>query len=327
MYFDFEDYRPDITPIGSVIPVREGVLLAIAFQFLLGMVIWRWPYWFPEDLNAKAARALSLQQQLQDQARFVFVQPRVERPAPKRPPPTADLSDRDRLARSPERAPTQTNPLPFSRGNSFNRVDEPNVPREVARGQGPQPEPNPGQNAQNQPSASSDPAANAFNVTESKSSMQLPARPQGPPANNTGRGGASGGSLGESLRNLQRYVQGESFDNQGGGGQFGPEIQFDTKGVEFGPWIRRFIAQVKRNWFIPYAAMSQKGHVVITFNVHKDGAITDLAVVGPSPIDPFNNAAFGALASSNPTQPLPPEYPADKAFFTVTFFYNETPAR
>ena len=27
----------------------------------------------------------------------------------------------------------------------------------------------------------------------------------------------------------------------------------------------------------------------------------------------------------NPTQPLPPEYPSDKAFFTVTFFYNETP--
>ena len=30
--------------------------------------------------------------------------------------------------------------------------------------------------------------------------------------------------------------------------------------------------------------------------------------------------------SSNPTQPLPPEYPSEKAFFTVTFFYNETAA-
>ena len=197
----------------------------------------------------------------------------------------------------------------------------------MARGQGPQPEPAPGRSAQNEPPAqASDQAANAVKAPESQSTLQLPARPQGPPAN-TGRGAASGGSLGDALRNLQRYVQGESFDNQGGGGQFGPEIQFDTKGVEFGPWIRRFIAQVKRNWFIPYAAMSMKGHVVITFNVHKDGSITDLSVVGPSAIEPFNNAAYGALASSNPTQPLPPEYPADKAFFTVTFFYNETPAR
>ena len=89
--------------------------------------------------------------------------------------------------------------------------------------------------------------------------------------------------------------------------------------------IRRFIAQVKRNWLIPYAAMSMKGHVIITFNVHKDGSITDLTVVGPCPVDAFNNAAFGALASSNPTQPLPPEYPSERAFFTVTFFYNESP--
>ena len=31
----------------------------------------------------------------------------------------------------------------------------------------------------------------------------------------------------------------------------GATIQFDTKGVEFGPWLRRFVAQVRRNWFVP----------------------------------------------------------------------------
>jgi TonB family protein len=118
----------------------------------------------------------------------------------------------------------------------------------------------------------------------------------------------------------------ETFDNQqGGGGQFGPEIQFDTKGVEFGPWIRRFVAQVRRNWYIPYAAMSMSGHVVIQFNVHRNGVITDLTIVGPSAFAALNNSALGALASSNPTQPLPAAYPADKAFFTVTFFFNEAP--
>jgi TonB family protein len=71
--------------------------------------------------------------------------------------------------------------------------------------------------------------------------------------------------------------------------------------------------------------MALKGHVVLTFNVHKSGAITDLAIVQPSGVDAFNHSAFNALAGSNPTQPLPPEYPADRAFFTVTFFYNETP--
>jgi TonB family protein len=326
MYFDFEDYRPDISPVGRVISIREGVLLAFILHLLGVIVILLSPKLFPEDLQVKAARVLAAQEQrLRDQARFVFVQPRVERPVP-RPPDRGEASDRDRLARSPESAPKPTNPLPFARGNSVERVDEPRRPREVARGQGPQPEPAPGRGQTDPaPSNATEPAPNNLKVPESQSALQLPARPQTPQTGAGGRGATSGGSLGDALRNLQRYVQNESFDNQGGGGQFGPEIQFDTKGVEFGPWIRRFIAQVKRNWFIPYAAMSQKGHVVITFNVHKDGTITDLAVVGPCPIDAFNNAAFGALASSNPTTPLPPEYPSDKAFFTVTFFYNEPP--
>jgi TonB family protein len=71
--------------------------------------------------------------------------------------------------------------------------------------------------------------------------------------------------------------------------------------------------------------MTFKGHVVLTFNVHKDGRITDLEILQPSSVDAFNAAAYNALLASNPTQPLPPEYPADQAFFTVTFFYNETP--
>ena len=82
---------------------------------------------------------------------------------------------------------------------------------------------------------------------------------------------------------------------------------------------------MKRNWFVPYAAMSLKGHVVITFNVHKDGRISDLQVLRPSDVAAFNNAALNALATSNPTMALPPEYPSDKAFFTVTFYYNEAP--
>lgn len=112
---------------------------------------------------------------------------------------------------------------------------------------------------------------------------------------------------------------------QSGSGQFGPEIRFDTKGVEFGPWIRQFVAQVKRSWFIPLQAASMKGHVVITFNVQKDGTITDVEIRTPSEVDAFNTAARGAISTSNPTQPLPPEYPAEKAFFTVTFYYNEVP--
>jgi TonB family protein len=131
--------------------------------------------------------------------------------------------------------------------------------------------------------------------------------------------------LGEALRNLQKYVDKESFNNNQGQAQNLGPLQFDTKGVEFGPWLRRFVAQVRRNWFVPYAAMTFRGRVVLQFNIHKDGHITDIAVVAPSDINAFNLAANNAILGSNPTEPLPPEYPEPKAFFTVTFYYNEQP--
>ena len=51
----------------------------------------------------------------------------------------------------------------------------------------------------------------------------------------------------------------------------------------------------------------------------------DVTVVRPSEIESFNTAAVNALLASSPTEPLPKEYPDDKAFFTVTFFFNESP--
>ncbi len=112
-----------------------------------------------------------------------------------------------------------------------------------------------------------------------------------------------------------------------GEGQFGDTLQFDTKGVEFSPWVRRFLAQVRRNWLVPQAAMSLRGRVSVSFNVHKDGTITEIVVVGPSKIEDFNRSSLNAITASSPVQPLPAEYPDEKALITITFYYNETPPR
>jgi len=135
-------------------------------------------------------------------------------------------------------------------------------------------------------------------------------------------------SLGNSLRNLQQFLQTQSVDTQDTGdkGDLG-DFKFDSKGIDFNPWLRRFVAQVKRNWFVPQAAMMMRGHVVIQFNVLRNGTITDLKIVQSSGIPPFDTAAFNSLKLSNPTVALPPDYPDDKAFFTVTFHYNESIGR
>ena len=321
IHFDFDDRYQDELIVGSAISRREAVLLSVVFHALLGLFFMFGPQIpvvrelfqrNPEELQAlrEAARPP------REDRTFVFVQPRVDLEA-QRPPERGEASDRDRTAQAPERAENPTNPLPFSRGNTRERIEAAEMER--ARGPESPAPPSPGEAAEPSQPSSGEPAE------------RLPASEGGRltvPRDAPRQARAGSGALGEALRNLQRYVQEGNFDNQGGeGGQFGPFIQFDTKGVEFGPWVRRFVAQVKRNWFIPYAAMTMRGHVVLQFNVHKDGRITDVAIVGPSSIEAFNNAAQNAILTSNPTAPLPPEYPSDRAFFTVTFFYNEEPPR
>jgi hypothetical protein len=124
---------------------------------------------------------------------------------------------------------------------------------------------------------------------------------------------------------LQKYADMAAFEDPKAHSSWQPpgSIQFDTKGVDFERWIRRFKAQVYRNWNVPKQAMSLHGHVVVTFFVHKDGALTNVQVIGKSGVEDFDLASSHALVGSNPTEPLPPEYPSEKCFFTVTFFYNE----
>jgi TonB family protein len=101
-------------------------------------------------------------------------------------------------------------------------------------------------------------------------------------------------------------------------------IEFDSKGVEFGPWLKAFVAQVRSNWMIPVRVMTEKGHVVVTCRVRKDGTIVDISLVGRSSVNEFNLSARNALASSSPTMPLPSEFPDESAFFTITFFFDAT---
>jgi TonB family protein len=314
MYFDFDDRYQDIEPVGSAISRREGVVLSVVVHAGIVLLMVFGPQLLPAELfQQREEQQLAQAEPPEEQPRFVFVQPRVELETPK-PPPRAEASDRDRAQRSPEIVERPSNPLPFARGNSSERVEA--APDERAMGRGPAPEPAP---------PAPPPAPSGIESTPLPDGGQLAAQREAERLAQQQQVRPPGGQLGDALRNLQRYVQKESFNNpQGGGTEFGP-LQFDTKGVEFGPWIRRFIAQIRRNWFVPMAAMTMRGHVVLQFNVHKDGRITDITVAKPSAIESFNTAAYNALAASSPTTPLPPEYPDEKAFFTVTFYYNESP--
>jgi TonB family protein len=321
MYFDFYDDRPDYLAINRDVERLESLLhliIAVSVAFFLDVVgvivLFVLATMPPSDAAKRAAQAA---QTREGPTRFVFMQPLRDMPS-KTARVDAPNSDLNRRAASPERSPNPTNPLPFSRGNTPDFIDQPSrtPPSRMTRTEPQQPQEapqQPGQNGQNGQNGSPNPLSAA-----------------GPPSM-MARNGATGapgapGPLTAAVANPFRYAQGEVFDNPGGeGGQPQAAIQFDSKGADFGPWLRRFIAQLKRNWLVPMAAMTMKGHVVVTFNVHRDGSITDIDVIAPCPVTAFNRAAAGALVSSNPTYQLPPDYPSDRCFFTVTFYYNETP--
>src|SRR5437868_5035597 len=99
MYFDFEDYHPSIEPVGRALTRLEMVLLTIIFHLLMVILVLVSPKWLPrflpKFLQTVPAPAIALQQ-AREQPRFVFVQPRIERPVFK-PPPRSEASEHGRV--------------------------------------------------------------------------------------------------------------------------------------------------------------------------------------------------------------------------------------
>jgi TonB family protein len=309
IHFDFEDRYQDELVVGNAISRLDRGVLSIVVHTLLLLAIFFGPrLMLLTKSQAELQREQQAQQPQDDNRTMVFVQPRIDMPSPKAPD-RAELSDLNRKAATKVPPPQPKNPLPFSQGNSFERTES--AENQRARGE-----------------KTPQPPTPQAPKPETQIARNLPPADNGLIRPNDETRAAPSGALGDALRNLQRYVQNQTFNNpQGGANDPGSEIQFDTKGVEFGPWLRRFVAQVRRNWFVPQAAMTFHGRVVLQFNIHKSGHITDVVVVQPSDIQSFTLAAVNAIKGSDPTEPLPPEYPDEKALFTVTFYYNEEPGR
>lgn len=306
MYFDFQDYRPDAPRIPSAISLREGVLLSIVVHLLIVIVYLVAPdSWFERDAVELAAVVPNPQQQ--PPLRFVEVMPLVEMERP--PIRPADQSDLDRRSSTIETPPDAIDPAPAMDGNTPEMV----VGGPRAEPPSPPPAPERSDAADQLLDAGALPPEDEGLMASRQEALRTAPR-------------ANPSALSDSLRNLQQYLREDNFRNPRGGlTEQSADIQFDSMGIDFGPWLRRFKNQVERNWLVPSAAMTFRGRVVIRFNVLRNGVIRDLEVLQPAPIPALTNAALNALRLSNPTAALPPEYPAEMVLFTVTFHYNEDP--
>jgi TonB family protein len=142
-----------------------------------------------------------------------------------------------------------------------------------------------------------------------------------PSPRDRGEGGEDG-----TFTDIRRFLDGARFENPEGGlvSNTGNTLYYNDKGANFVPWLRRMLAEVRRNWFVPYSAAFEHGHIAVGISVARDGSLIELKVLIPSGTSGFDNAAVGALRASQ-LLPLPADYPDQTFDIILVFWYNERP--
>jgi TonB family protein len=136
-----------------------------------------------------------------------------------------------------------------------------------------------------------------------------------------GEGGENG-----AFTDIRRFLAGARFDNPEGGlvANTNNTLYYNDKGANFVPWLSRMIAEVRRNWIVPYSITFTHGHVAIGISVARNGTVTAMNVLYPSGTSGFDNAAVGAIRAAR-LLPLPSDYPDDQFDIILVFWYNERP--
>jgi TonB family protein len=115
----------------------------------------------------------------------------------------------------------------------------------------------------------------------------------------------------------------------GGGGQGFGAVQMLTpdQGVDFSGYLQRVVERVKLNWYsiMPESAyLGDKGKVVLRFKIMSNGVVPDAEPVqeGSSGKEPLDRAAYSAIRSSSPFEPLPPAFSGPFIELRFIFLYN-----
>jgi len=115
----------------------------------------------------------------------------------------------------------------------------------------------------------------------------------------------------------------------GGGGEVygGAQLLTPTEGVDFNDYLARVVASVKRNWYsvMPESVyLGEKGRVVLQFRIMSNGAVPDAEpqLMSSSGKEPLDRAAYSAIRSSSPFEPLPAAFSGPFVELRFIFLYN-----
>jgi TonB family protein len=178
------------------------------------------------------------------------------------------------------------------------------------------------------------------------SRLLLPSQPQPKPGLNLGLPSSSPGrQMQDQIQDAIKRPGGVTYSDEGsggsggtgrGGGGHGPgagsgmTILSDLQGWDPKSYMNRLHAIVMRNWtaVLPESYyMGDKGIVVITFTINRDGTIhvDEPTLDRTSGKEALDRAVMAAIRSSVPFEPLPPDYKGDSLQLRGAFYYNIQP--
>jgi TonB family protein len=112
----------------------------------------------------------------------------------------------------------------------------------------------------------------------------------------------------------------------------GPDILSDTRGVDFGPYIKQVVKSTNGAWMkvIPESArppQSKQGRVGIRFKIDPMGRVSGMLLENPSGDIGLDRAAWGGITGASPYPPLPAEFTGPYLELRFGFFYNLDPKK
>lgn len=296
--------------------LREAFWISLVFHLVLLIAAYTSPRWMP-----KPAPVLISATDMHDKE-LTFLEMPSDKQRVTKTPNTNIISDKNRSAMS--RRPSIDNRALQELRSS--RVAPPAPQQQQQAMQQPTPQQNGTPQQQQQPMA----------ANTNPNALQLQQMQQAQPKKNPF---AIQGSPGSAIQQAVRAGN-RGLDSGGGVPGFGAgvggskvfgnaEILSDTMGVDFDPYMKRVVNDVRMNWYslIPESAMPpflKKGNVMIEFVILPDGSISGMNVVqGFSSGDvSLDRAAWGGITKSNPFQPLPKEFKGPYLRLRFRFYYN-----
>jgi TonB family protein len=114
------------------------------------------------------------------------------------------------------------------------------------------------------------------------------------------------------------------------GANTGVQVLSDTMGVDFNPYLRRILADIKRTWIplIPEEArppLNKQGETLIRFTILPDGRIAAMNLEGSSQDTAIDRAAWGGITGVGQFPPLPSSFKGPLLELRIDFLVNKTP--